>query len=766
MMKVINSLKIVIACFFALVSGSLFNVYASEAEPSCNNLPKQIQNIQKQQYLISEEGEETEQNNLYSLMRDYDKKLAEATIFKELYALNQKMVNAVTPPSQNEDGNDTDEFKELLNGIEKVNSDEHLETMKQMAAMDAAIKELEKETEVALINESGLADIESLITKCAGKNSVLCQALNNPDQTDKTKQLISSFFEAYMAHTADEPLVERKQKLKSYQQLLRQNFSDGTDFEKIYDKALALKEHSPALLRLGKIQDVNKKGGAYEELKKVQCCRYSTRAQAQSVHPYCESLSYETSKCMEYTSAVKPHIQSAIFAYDNYKKETYDALNYQFGSMGDDIFTNNFGAYLKTEDRNFFKRVFGEGINEYRSRRIDKIANEVGTKQLAIDKLKKGMIDNIVNIYRRGKIQDDKKTVNQFMSSSFTPSESSDKQSMNLDDYENIAKSINENIQKLVRSCSSVTDCGNFIVAKKSVENGDVKLYFEIANSDALNELFRAHNSEKIKESLENSEKELAQLKSRIQALQQKTSYQHLDQVKSFLLWDLKNRCRSNTPKSFSSVVCNNQNQVEEVDYLVASVGNITNALISEIDIDAVERRDLTNAGTAQRRAILATMKGACLGLANSEDEIVAPVASSVGNACERINRMEKTASVSTASEENQKIAKRFGSYDERGRPVKLKSTWSDIGTGAARALPNAANTLANPFFSGLALRNSIPQQEAYWKHMKFNNYSQQWWINNTPIQNQFYGMGSPYYYPSYTGYNFGGLNTSTTSVP
>lgn len=744
-------------------------VKPAAAPLSCSEQANQIQMLQKSQYAM--ESTDSEHKNLYALMRAYDEKLAAATIAQDLYALNQNMqkVTNIAPDKEVNKDAKKDNFSNLMEYLQHATSDESLNTMKMMATMDALIKELDQAVEGGLLKSTGpngqgvYADINQIMDNCQNQtaiNTLLCQELENENTQDATKQMLTRFIESYIAHNNNAPEKVRKENLNQYRTILNTSYNENADFQGLYEKAAKLHANNQAFARIKKVEDLIGPDGDYNALKRVQCCRH-TSSQEANADALCKEtkLAFDFNKCAEYSKGITEKVQNAVYAAGDFQSETNDLLNYSFN--GDDLknevnLKNKSGVFgwLYSKDRG-------------RSQEINKVVKDIGVIHVSIEQLKDSVISNLTALHRRGKLN-------------HPNADTYLKQSLNLNDngeikkeqFVDIATRFNSEI-KLMLNCGATNPCpqDNFLSVVDS--NPPHQEYvFQITDKAVLTKLFDANMSTSIAKRVEQTKKELETLKSQINAIKSNEAYAYIDKIKHFLLWDLKNRCATTTPVSERVItICRADGIAEKVDFLAADVGQIENVLITEADPTIIKNNDLTNATLAQSRVILASMNGACQGLnrLRSENSELLKSYQGIDSACPRIQKMVTQASEKSESERREEATKRYGSYDGDGRIIPKRSTWQDISKGVATGLPNAVGTMANPFFSGLALKNSIPSQEAYWKQMKLNNYAQNWWMNN--VYGQYpYGFYSPYYYPNSGGYNFSytnqnTLNTTTTGT-
>ncbi len=745
------SLLVVFAMFAASVQGQDNNV--------CSNLETEIQRLQKVQFEMRPPADQ--QNNLFALMRDYDQKLATLSIVEGFYNLNRKLREQMKGAS--------DKYKKLgkiVDYVEDAASDESLQTMRTMAAMDGALKQLQDKAELKI---DATTSVEQIVTACAGKTGIaLCDALNSSNN-NQTTAAVQAFLQAYTVQNSGTDPTVTANRIKSYQSILKEGFTNP-DFEKLYNNALKLKESSAALARLDKVENLKKDDGAVLGLKRAMCCSYSSGdlAEKDSKCKSSEAFPFKFSQCSKYIEHAEGNIAEAMTALTDYQKETHNAFNFKF----DQAVVNADNKQKNAEFANLVSPQLFQTKKQAIIHEVESTVTTIDEKQQALDQLTNSIKSNIVALHRRGKIgvsDQDAQDVEKFLNSDdkigHRMKTDGTEKKLDEDDYKAIAEQVNQTmIDKF--SCMTGTTCS----VKKFVEvdpypdaNNNTLYRFKLVNGDVLDQLLKEESQKLILKEFEDIKEEVATAKAKIDKIKNSNEYAHLDQIKNFLVWDMENRCSSEPVFHTQTVFCHDGTALNELDHFVTDMG----VILAETDPAVIANNDLTNAGLAQRRVILSNMRGACLGLERLEKEQPGKGFSSntIKASCERIDGMYTQANEETNSERNERLEKSGYSYDGDGRIKKRPSTWSDIATGAAKGLPNAVGTIATPFFSGIALRNSIPNQEAYWKQMKLNNYAQQWWMKNTPQYP--FGMYNPYYYPNYSGYdfNFGNQTSLNTAA-
>lgn len=742
--KNLRSLCAIVLILFAWRSFAS-NSGGGYSQISCSSMPTAISDLQRRQYLMQHEGK-----SLFDLEKEYDTNLSQAAILQELTRMNADMHAALSPAG--------DPIRSIVNHISNATSPENMSVYKQMAAMDTLIKNLAKETELNFNREDNVyPTYDDLVRACANvSNQAICDITK--DSSDVSSQLyIRSFLEAYAANGASDR--EHAANLATaYRQVLRQGFSIDTSFQRIYDaaKALDTSKHSPAFAVIEQVENLGKDDHPdVLKLKQIRCCRLQNSQQVQA-DTMCSTIqNFQLSQCSEYRQNASASVENVIDAFSNYEQRVYDSLYFKFDNIElEDNFSQS-AVNLNIPRRSWAGRILnsiGVATDERQKAAVTEelttLVNAEGQIQTTV--FVENMADNIQaqlrSIYRRGKVG--KSDVSDFIRR--VPTSEDSALELNY-----VASELNVKIcllesQTTGRGHSNCTP-GNVIDKFVKQVNGRIV----VADNAPLERIFNPNNDLNLQTELAALQDHLRNLKAKIDAIKGQEQFRNLEMVKAFMVWDLKDRCSNNNVDQFHVPGCHaDPANNKSIDYLVSTVGNASNKLIAELDPNTISRVDLSNASLAQRRVIFSNLKGACSGLTAEG----APQLPNVPGVCERISALDTQVQRTTASEVVDRRTERGYYRTPEGRMVKERSTWSDIGIGAARALPGVANTLVPTYFQGSALRQSIPYQEQYYKNMKLYNYSNQWYLDNAPM---FPGLG---YWNSY-GYGYNGMYTGPGSV-
>lgn len=783
---------------------------------SCQGLPNSIEALQKKQYSLTDG---TDSKKLYDLQREYDETLAEASIVQEFYKLNEQYFKVLNDAS--------DPVNDIINHIEKLTSKENIETLKNIATMDALINDLDVTAKLKLgDSRNHLEAFSKIKAACeqdsSNKKSILCDNIGDED----TEKLVKSFLQAYVISTSNLPDEEKIRRTQAYRHLLRNGMNPDTDLAAMFRaaKELNLVKHNPAYQKLvdfnaladENAEDPNNLRKDLDKLVQARCCFHFATDGERISDPVCANFKekYSVSECRRLKSSanttqaiqereqdVEEHERAfarVIGAYSNFEAQAYENLNYKQGSQVSLINheLEEGGIVIPRESgfRNFFTRIgmAQSGLERIRETAQHITGRVVGSENRTTkisDSMEK-VTNQILDIFKRGKshrsmesfLAQSISSISENQNSNSSAGSSNSAVSSELD-MEKVADHMNKKIclleEKVYESkpdqqckvdqtgnptealCNAKPNCANpkdrYVKYDRTGENKTIT----IANGANLQRIFTNEENLVLAEDSKQVKEKLKKLKAQIDAIKNSAPYQHIDQIKSFMVWDLKNRCSDQFKSQDVSIdsSCIAGNNVSQIDYLVLDIADATSRLLGETDPDAQKRRNLTEANRAERRIILGHMQGACQGIESlkSESKFADLGAPAIQSACNRIARMRESAEETTQSERVAKIEKGNQYIDAEGRIRRRNSTAADIGIGAIRGLPVAVNTMATPFFSGMALKTSLPAQENYWKAVKFNDYASNWWMNNSPL-----GFPSmPYAYSPYYGVGAGGITAT-----
>lgn len=777
-----------------LIAGSILCsvLYAAPSfasAPTCEQVGKDLNRIQFKQYELKSGDNKT----LLELQKEYDKTLSDASIIQELYELNKKFFLVLNNPTSLL-ARPTD-YAALATQIQSVSSSENLKVMKNMAAMDALITELANETGLEIESlaagfnpqseSSVLNTYQRIALACQGKQSVLCTSLTN-ESVDKngnpgpTRQLLDSFMIAFAANSESTAPAQRAEALANYRGVLRRGITDSANFEELYNQAsaVAARTNAEALSKLVEVQH----NGSSERLNvialnRAQCCILTPQEAATS--DSCKALAnFDHNKCtgssdsyMVQAAAVIPPIARTFL---DYEQSAYRALNFKFEDISSlDQTTPEalrpFGGNLYLRRIGLFTSNFAPDMKGSIERFTNVMAANLTSDQAKL-RLVTNHSNNIVNqissYYRRGRSQISSNPGHNFM-----PPGAQITTQAQLSD---VTKQINEQICQISNSRTGATrqDCTSATIqSSRYVKVFENPLRISLSSSNALDEVF-AGNEEEIEARWQHQSQhvrtKLNDLRQKIEGIKASQSYAYLDQLKSFMIWDMRNRCGISSNNEISIPTCGTVDANPSVDYLIAQVGSVTNLLLAETDAAVNARADLNNASLAERRVILGNMNGACLGLQRMQSENAESnmTGNGISQACERIASMQSAAQQTTPTERSARL-ERSGRYvDTEGRVRRNPSTGRDIALGALRGLGTSGPDLLGTYFQGRAISDSAPYQYQYYTGMKLNAYAQNWWQTNTPMFPSFpYGMGNVAPFYGTTGGYTSGFNFNTAGL-
>tara|TARA_R110000868_G_scaffold64597_2_gene194039 strand:+ start:5561 stop:7930 length:2370 start_codon:yes stop_codon:yes gene_type:complete len=767
-----STLKKIIAG--SILCTALYAAPSFASAPTCEQAGKDLNRIQFKQYDLKSSDNKT----LLDLQKEYDKELSNASIIQELYELNKKFFTVLNQTSnilaQPRD------YASLANQIQAVSSSDDFKVMKKMAAMDSLITELANATGLDIEQlaagivpgqESSVLNTFSRIKMaCEGKQSVLCDSLSSKDESD-TRDLIESFMLAFAANSDTTNPIDRAAALANYRAVLRRDISNSADLQQLYTQAeaVARTSNSPAFVKLQAVES----NGSIDSpnvvaLNRAQCCILTP--EESTTAPVCTALlDFNRSLCtssnsQSYMSQAAGVVAPIARTFLDYEQSAYRALNFKF----DDISSldNATPEALRPFGGNLVFRRASLFVSEripYMNKSIEDFTN-VLSANLTNEQMKLTLVTNhsnnivrqISSYYRRGRNQ-----ISSTPDHNFMPPGAQLTTQAQLQD---VTKLINEQICQISNSKAGATqlDCtSSDIQSNRFVKVKERPLSIILASANALDDVFAGSEAEietRWQQQSQAVRAKLSELRQKISAIKSGQKYSYLDQIKSFMIWDMKNRCGVSSSNEVKVATCGTIDTDTSVDYLIAQVGSVTNLLLAETDPDVNARADLNNATVAQRRVILGHMNGACQGLQRmqSEDSASNMTGNGVSEACARISSMQSAAKQTTTSERIATI-ERSGRYvDTEGRIRKNRSTAGDIGLGALRGLASSGPDLLGTHFQGMAIRDSVPYQYQYYTGMKLNAYAQNWWQTNTPMFPSFPYMGGLPYYGAPGGYSTG----------
>lgn len=735
---------------------------------SCTDLPRTMSQIQRAQYRLKAQTPEGEKT-LFDLQKEYDSKLSQASIVQELVAMNQAMKEALSPAG--------DPVRDIVQHIERVTQKSNISVYKNMAAMDALFKDLVNSSNIKLTEENSTPPtMQNVVDMCNSINSekLLCNIARN--SSDTSYPVLDGFLKAFAAN--DLPPEERAAAVNNYRLILNEGFPSSVDFEGIYDAAIRLegvtkngKEINGALKSVVSLESLSK--GDKKELtllKKVRCCQHRTSEQYDA-DPFCLSITdFQHASCSEEHRSGRQEVRGAIdtivSAFSDYEQKTYDALNFKF----DDIQTVDIesqSAGINASQRSFPGRIVQAlGISTNETRR-QQIRSEYISEYIDSDgKLRTGdLIEHhaealkckLQSIYRRGRINAN--SLSLFI-------DGIPQLARSTNELDHVAESLNKKICQIAYTVTRINEYSNCDASYREfvkTEGGKIK----VANHEVIEEIFsNSQINATLDAELKALNADLDRLKSQISSIKGTAKFESLDKIKAFMAWDMKDRCGNDTFTNIDVASCQSLPEEENINYLLADVGDISNRLVAELSPSTIANVDITNASLAQRRVIFNNLTGACSAM--SEEVVSSLRVPEIGDVCKRISVLDENVQQTTQTERVARLERQgYIGRDDRGRLIKRNSTWKDISIGAARALPSTVNTLLPTYFQGRQLSSSIPHQEQYYKNMKLYNYAHQWYLENTPLYPPMgfwnnYGAntglyGNDYLY-SNTGFNF---NTS-----
>lgn len=784
--------------------------------PSCDQTAKDLNAVQTSQYNLKSPAPESK--SLFELQKEYDQTLSEATIVSELHKLNEQFTNVVAETTATP--YTSDDIASFIDDISNVTSSENLQVMRNMAAVDTLLQEMVKNTGLQILTEDGgYASVEQVIVACSQVPSqysgVLCESLRGKTpEAEQTKALVSSFLQAFAVNNnANLTSEEKDSTLNAYRAILRQGIDPESDLNELFNSArtLARQKESASFMGLERIASLgNTNGSQVRELRNAQCCLASeieagalpicaTSTIGTSPAPFDRGQCYgaDGSKNGPYMQKAKESFGEITDAFVAYERRAYGALNFQFTNATPLDLTTSASihgaarlaahgvAHGITQDITRGSGILGLGARVLDVEAMQKRARDKNNKSISsganlsnsLETTGQNIIDQIACIYRRGKLT---LSPGQALPTggSFSPTAANSEVDGNQ--LKQVANLINKTICNIenAKNNNQALPCNeeDFINQERYVKlRTNPTLEIVIARSDVLNNVFTGSQEE-----LHNRwEAQQAEVRAKLEGLRQKIdaikadqAYSYLDQLKSFMIWDMKNRCASNPMRQVSIQSCSQEPSSDQsVDYLIGSVGPVVSTLLAETDPETIARADIGTPSIAKRRIILGNMKGACLGLSrlNNEDSSRNFTGNGIAYACERITSMNTAAKASTDIERIA-VMERKGQYiDTQGRIRRPNSTGKDIGLGMLRGASSSAGDLFGTYIQGRALSDSLPGQEQYWKSVKYNQYAQNWWMTNTPMFPSFPYMGgySPYYgSPANYSSGFDFNQTGITSIP
>lgn len=771
---------------------------------TCSELSTSLNSIQAKQYnLMSGEGDDAKR--LIELEKDHDATLSQLTIIHELHKLNDEYFKTLKrdaiPISENG-------FDDVLSIINSVSSDDltdketqrkikHLSVLENMATMDSLLSEMRNADNVneSLFRVSSIPEgssftqevegkVNQIIASCVASTSTnrsnLCKSLTQ-EKSDSARELVKGFITAFTADQTSRATPEsRKQTLDNYHAILRNGLDPSSDLFQLFQDAKAVaatSESSQIIARVRSYANSSTVSGGVttvtknENIKNLEyayCCTLSNiRANQRDACKEGSGFQNDRVSCDSYTNKVPNSLKDVLETFVNYESRVYSSLNYDFDRVNPEslmdkeslraqktIFNQNnaLSTYVQTVTGGL--SFLGTGNA---SSNISNSFSELTEGSTKIDSTVKSLMARLGVIFRRGKINapDGRNfpTGKAFLSSGIEEQ-----------DRPRITSEVNKRICDIAKKIDQSKQCDNTEYVTVGA-NG-----FELKDNDELLSVFG--NGAELHRIWEDEQKlyqdKLADIKAKINALKAKPEYAHLEQIKNFMVLDFQARCNYKTEDNDIKISgCNaDLDGNPAIDYLVADVNGISNALLAEYDPNKIQNYNLANASLQQRRTILGNMNGACQGLTrlNTEKPNQGFSSPAITAVCGRVVSMNTEASITTAYERGQRIESRGYRLTGDGNYKKKKSTGSQIGLGVLQGLGNSAGTLVGTFAQGRILNDSLPYQERYIYNQMDQQYAYNWYQQNAQ-PNYFYpGMNNPYYLPQFGGYS-GGYNFNATGL-